>query len=59
MHGIAQMEARFEGFAGAIAVSCKGEVGIHFSPPQMSWAYVQAGKLHYGFQSGQHVIEEL
>lgn len=59
MHCVTQMEKRFNGYAGAIAVSPKGEIGIYHSAPQMAWAYVQAGKVHYGFHSDQHVTEEL
>ncbi|XP_042234123.1 isoaspartyl peptidase/L-asparaginase-like [Homarus americanus] len=58
-NGLAHMESRIKGFGGAIAVSCKGEVGTHFSTPRMTWAYIQAGKLHYGIHPNQHVTEDL
>ncbi|ROT76047.1 hypothetical protein C7M84_005386 [Penaeus vannamei] len=57
--GLNHMETRINGFGGAIAVSCKGDVGMQFSTPRMPWAYVRQGKLHYGIHPGQHIIEDL
>ncbi|XP_068207821.1 isoaspartyl peptidase/L-asparaginase [Palaemon carinicauda] len=52
------MESRVNGFGGAIAVSCKGDVATKFSTPRMAWAYVKEDKVHYGLHPGQHEIED-
>lgn len=51
------MTARLNNTAGAITLSNKGEVGVHFSSKRMSWAYVKDNKILYGIEHGQ-VLEE-
>lgn len=52
------MTARLNNTAGAITLSNKGEVGIHFSSKRMSWAYVKGNNLFYGIEHGQTLSEK-
>lgn len=51
------MTSRLKNTAGAITLSKRGDVGVHFSSKRMSWAYVKDGKIYYGINHGE-VLEE-
>ncbi|XP_049868917.1 probable isoaspartyl peptidase/L-asparaginase GA20639 [Pectinophora gossypiella] len=51
------MTSRLNNTAGAISLSNKGDVGVHFSSNRMAWAYVKNNKVIYGIDQGQ-VLEE-
>lgn len=56
---IEKMTERLTETAGAITLSNKGDVGMHFSSKMMAWCYVKAGKIHYGIKPNEHNIEDL
>ena len=53
---LTNMYKRTGGTAGAITLSNKGKIGIHFNSKRMAWAYVQNKEIHYGIDRNEHVI---
>lgn len=51
------MTTRLDNTAGAITLSKKGEVGVHFSSQRMAWAYLKDNKIIYGIDHGQ-ILED-
>ncbi|KAM3961105.1 putative isoaspartyl peptidase/L-asparaginase CG7860 isoform 2-T2 [Aphomia sociella] len=47
------MTSRLHNTAGAITLSKKGDIGIHFSSRRMSWAYIKDNKIFYGINQGE------
>lgn len=47
------MTKRLTGTAGAITISAKGEIGIHFTSEKMAWAYRKGNDIHYGIRKGE------
>jgi beta-aspartyl-peptidase (threonine type) len=56
---IEKMTERLNNTAGAITLSCKGEVGVGFSTNRMSWAYVKGDQLHFGVDKNKKEFEKL
>ncbi|EDW57800.1 probable isoaspartyl peptidase/L-asparaginase GA20639 [Drosophila virilis] len=52
-----QMTLRFKETAGIIAIDHRGQLGIYFTTPRMSWAYQKGEELHSGIQAGDNQIE--
>ncbi len=53
------MHERTGGTAGAITLSNKGQIGIHFNSKRMAWAYARNGEIHFGIDPDEHVTEKL
>lgn len=51
------MTSRLKNTAGAITLSPKGDVGVHFSSKRMSWGYIKKNTIFYGIEHGE-VLEE-
>lgn len=56
---LTNMKNRTGGTAGAITLSNKGQVGIHFNSKRMAWAYVRGGEVHSGINPDEDDIELL
>jgi isoaspartyl peptidase/L-asparaginase-like protein (Ntn-hydrolase superfamily) len=56
------MADKVDGYGGVIAVAPGGEVGVGFTTPMMSWAYIDSADtsptVHYGIERGQHLTEK-
>ena len=44
---------------GAITVSNKGDIGLHFTSDRMPWAYVKNDEVHYGVHLQHEYVETL
>lgn len=51
-----KMADRVKGHGGVVTVSKDGDIGKHFTTERMAWAWIKAGKLHYGLNSGEDFI---
>ncbi|KAJ2945991.1 hypothetical protein O0L34_g4910 [Tuta absoluta] len=56
-NAVNDMTERLNNTAGAITLSKKGDVGVHFSSNRMAWAYVKENKVIYGIDQGQ-ILED-
>lgn len=56
---LTNMHERTGGTAGAITLSNKGQVGIHFNSKRMAWAYAQNGEIHSGINPDEDEIESI
>lgn len=56
---LSRMNEKTGGDGGAITLSNKGEVGIHFNSKRMAWAYAKNGELHYGINPDEDKLENL
>ncbi|XP_044258368.1 isoaspartyl peptidase/L-asparaginase-like [Tribolium madens] len=56
---IDKMTKKLNNTAGAITLSCRGEVGVGFSTNRMSWAYQKGDELHFGVDQNQHEFEKI
>ncbi|XP_062595489.1 isoaspartyl peptidase/L-asparaginase-like [Saccostrea cucullata] len=54
-----KMNRRVQGSGGVVAVSKGGDIGKHFTTERMAWAWIKAGKLHYGLNSGEDFVEDI
>lgn len=50
------MANRVKGHGGVVTVSKDGDIGKHFTTERMAWAWIKAGKLHYGLNCGEDFI---
>lgn len=53
------MATRVHGYGGVIVLSKTGVVATSFNTEQMTWAYIQSDKLHYGIHQGEENIESV
>eukprot|EP00105_Crassostrea_gigas_P021772 XP_011441041.1 PREDICTED: isoaspartyl peptidase/L-asparaginase [Crassostrea gigas] len=51
-----KMADRVKGHGGVVTVSKDGDIGKHFTTERMAWAWIKAGKLHYGLNCGEDFI---
>lgn len=55
---LSYMRERTGDTAGAITLSNKGEVGIHFTSKRMAWAYGKQGKVYSGINPEDKCVVE-
>lgn len=56
--GLEYMKNRVQGYGGVVVVSSKGDIGVHFTTKNMSWAYRKGSVVHYGIKSDDDLTED-
>ncbi|KAJ9585770.1 hypothetical protein L9F63_002407 [Diploptera punctata] len=57
--GCLTMTQRVGDTAGAITISCRGDIGISFTSKRMAWAYQCGNRLCSGIEKDQNICEDL